>query len=61
MPTITTSDGTEIFAPDARPGDAAGRGVNGSAAPWHVLSPAGNAITSSGGSSSSTSGGSSGY
>jgi secreted repeat protein with Y-X4-D motif len=50
-----------LYAPDAKPGDATGQGVNGFGAPWYVLSAAGNAITSSGGSSSSTSGGSSGY
>jgi predicted lipoprotein with Yx(FWY)xxD motif len=46
-----------LYAPDTQAGDTNGQGVNGFGALWYVLSPAGNAITSSG----SSGGGSSVY
>ena len=65
--TVTRSDGKPqvtynghplyLYAADAKAGDTNGQGVNGFGAPWYVLSPAGNAITSSGASG----GGSNGY
>ena len=49
-----------LFQNDQSPGDTNGQGVNAFGAAWYVVSPAGNAITSSG-SSSNTGGGGSGY
>jgi predicted lipoprotein with Yx(FWY)xxD motif len=46
-----------LYAADANAGDTNGQGINGFGAPWYVLSPAGNSITSSGGSSGSSGGG----
>jgi predicted lipoprotein with Yx(FWY)xxD motif len=49
-----------LFQDDQNAGDTNGQGVNGFGAPWYVMSPAGNAITTSG-SSSNAGGTSSGY
>jgi predicted lipoprotein with Yx(FWY)xxD motif len=49
-----------LFQEDQNPGDTNGQGINGFGAPWYVMSPAGDAITTSG-SSSSAGGSSSGY
>jgi predicted lipoprotein with Yx(FWY)xxD motif len=49
-----------LFQEDQNPGDTNGQGINGFGAPWYVMSPAGDAITTSD-SSSSAGAGSSGY
>jgi predicted lipoprotein with Yx(FWY)xxD motif len=49
-----------LFQEDQKPGDTNGQGVNGFGAAWYVVSPAGDAITTSA-SSSNTGAGSSGY
>jgi predicted lipoprotein with Yx(FWY)xxD motif len=46
------------FQGDSKPGDTTGQGNPGFGAPWYVLSPAGDAITTT---SSSSSGGGNGY
>ena len=48
-----------LFQNDQNAGDTNGQGVNAFGAAWYVMSPAGNAITTSG--SSSSGGGGSGY
>jgi predicted lipoprotein with Yx(FWY)xxD motif len=50
-----------LYAADTKAGDTNGQGISGFGAPWYVLSPAGNANTSSGGSSGTSSGGGGGY
>ena len=49
-----------LFSGDTKAGDTNGQGVNGFGAPWYVMSPAGDAITTSA-SNSNTGAGSSGY
>jgi predicted lipoprotein with Yx(FWY)xxD motif len=49
-----------LFQEDQNAGDTNGQGVNAFGAAWYVMSPAGNAITTSG-SNSNPGGGSSGY
>src|SRR3954470_6317977 len=49
-----------LFQEDQNPGDTNGQGVNAFGAPWYVISPAGDAITTSA-SNSNTGGASSGY
>jgi predicted lipoprotein with Yx(FWY)xxD motif len=53
-----------LFQEDQNAGDTNGQGVNGFGAPWYVMSPAGDAITTSAATSSASAGGgggSSGY
>jgi predicted lipoprotein with Yx(FWY)xxD motif len=54
-----TYDGHPLygFQGDSKPGDTTGQGSNGFGAPWYVLSPTGNDITTA----STNSGGSNGY
>jgi predicted lipoprotein with Yx(FWY)xxD motif len=49
-----------LFQDDQSAGDTSGQGVNAFGAPWYAVSPAGDAITTSG-SNSNTGAGSSGY
>ena len=44
------------FAADKGPGDASGQGVNAFGAPWYVISPDGNQVTTQNSSSGSSSG-----
>ena len=55
-----TYDGHPLYGyqSDGKPGDTNGQGVNGFGAPWYVVSPTGNAITTA---SSSSGGSSNGY
>jgi predicted lipoprotein with Yx(FWY)xxD motif len=50
-----------LFQNDQNAGDANGQGVNAFGAAWYVMSPAGDAITTSGSSSNAGGGSSSGY
>lgn len=50
-----------LFQNDQTAGDANGQGVNAFGAAWYVMSPAGDAITTSGSSSNAGGGSSSGY
>ena len=50
-----------LFQNDQNAGDANGQGVNAFGAAWYVMSPAGDAITTSGSSSNTGGGSSSGY
>lgn len=50
-----------LFQNDQAAGDANGQGVNAFGAAWYVMSPAGDAITTSGSSSNAGGGSSSGY
>ena len=50
-----------LFQEDVNAGDTNGQGVNAFGAAWYVMSPAGDAITTSGSSSSAGGGTSSGY
>jgi predicted lipoprotein with Yx(FWY)xxD motif len=54
-----TYDGHPLYGyqSDSKPGDTNGQGVNGFGAPWYVVAPTGNAITTA----SSSSGGGNGY
>ena len=50
-----------LFQNDQNAGDANGQGVNAFGAAWYVMSPAGDAITTSGSGSNAGGGSSSGY
>jgi predicted lipoprotein with Yx(FWY)xxD motif len=55
-----TYDGHPLYGyqGDSKPGDTNGQGINGFGAPWYVLSPSGNEITTA---SASSGGGGNGY